>query len=262
MKDKAMVLAALARELAAADADGRRIPRLTQQYAELDLADAYAIQSLQRDQRRGEGVGIVGYKIGSTMPSKIRQLGLEEPMYGFLTEHGRIADGAELALGELHQPRVEMEFAFVTAEELAGAACDAGTVLAATAHAVPGIEIIDSRYQPGAFDPVAAIADNVSTWRYVLGEARFDPREVDLPVLGGTLYRNGEVIASGTGGAVMGHPAESVAGLIRHLARRGEVLPAGSVVLTGGLSDALPVTAGDRIEARFMGLGRVCCGFV
>jgi 2-oxo-3-hexenedioate decarboxylase len=39
------------------------------------------------------------------------------------------------------------------------------------------------------------------------------------------------------------------------LSRRGEMLPAGALILTGGASAAVAVKAGDQIEVRIQGLG-------
>ena len=40
-----------------------------------------------------------------------------------------------------------------------------------------------------------------------------------------------------------------------HLALRGRDLPAGSSVMTGGVTKAIAVKAGDSVTVRFQGLG-------
>jgi 2-oxo-3-hexenedioate decarboxylase len=85
-----------------------------------------------------------------------------------------------------------------------------------------------------------------------------DPRDAgDLRLVGCVLRANGEVVATAAGGAVMGHPAASVAWLVNRLAARGETLPPGSIVLSGGLTAPVPVTAGSCVTAEFDGLGTV-----
>ena len=54
----------------------------------------------------------------------------------------------------------------------------------------------------------------------------------------------------------MGDPAAAVAWLATALAARGEHLPAGSVVLSGGLT-APPLYPGASVVAEFDGLGSV-----
>ncbi|MEX0870556.1 MAG: hypothetical protein WDZ65_01995, partial [Aquisalimonadaceae bacterium] len=240
----------------------RPVPKVTLDYPGMDMEDAYAVQRTIRALKESRGVLVPGYKIGLTSTVKMRPLGVTEPLYGFLTDYGRIADGGEVRLGELIGPRVEMELAFVTCRDLRGPDCDVETVLDATAYVSPAMEILDSRYETSPFDVVAGVADNMSTARYVLGTSRLDPRAVDLALLGAVLRFNDEVVATGAGAAVLGNPAASLAWLVSKLWEHDGYVPAGSVVLTGGFSDALPVAAGDRAIAQFAGVGRASCRFV
>jgi hypothetical protein len=69
-------------------------------------------------------------------------------------------------------------------------------------------------------------------------------------------------VALGAGAAVLGHPAAAVAMLVNHLGERGQVLPAGSLVLSGGVTEAIAVKAGDHVNLRIQGLGSVSLRFV
>jgi 2-oxo-3-hexenedioate decarboxylase len=55
----------------------------------------------------------------------------------------------------------------------------------------------------------------------------------------------------------MGHPAASVAWLANQLAARGQTLKAGSLVLSGGLTDSVPLRADHSVTAEFDRLGAV-----
>ncbi|HVE19287.1 MAG TPA: fumarylacetoacetate hydrolase family protein, partial [Ilumatobacteraceae bacterium] len=83
------------------------------------------------------------------------------------------------------------------------------------------------------------------------------PEGLDLRLLGVVMQRNGEVVGTAAGAAVMGHPAASVVALVRWLADSGQALPAGSLVMTGGVTEALSVHAGDHVTARVQDLGTV-----
>jgi len=61
---------------------------------------------------------------------------------------------------------------------------------------------------------------------------------------------------------VLGHPASSVAMLANLLAERGEHIPAGSFIMTGGITAAVPVGPGDNITVRYQGLGSVSARFI
>jgi 2-oxo-3-hexenedioate decarboxylase len=225
------------------------------------LADGYVLQRALMKRAAARGAGLRGFKVGTTSAAAMARVGIDEPLYGFLERDDGVANGGVVDSAALIAPRIEMELAFVTGGDLSGAACDAETALAATAYVVPALEIIDSRYAAGAFDVVAAVADNMSTARHVLGEQRLDPREVDLRAVTATLEQDGREVARGSGAAVLGDPARSLAWLVRALARSGLSLPAGSVVLTGGLAGALPAPPGAAFVARFVPGGTVACAF-
>ena len=84
---------------------------------------------------------------------------------------------------------------------------------------------------------------------------------LDLRTLGVVLEKNGEPVAVGAGAAVLGHPAESVVMLANNLARRGEHIPAGSFIMTGGITAAVAVDRGDAITVRFQDLGNLSLRF-
>ena len=56
---------------------------------------------------------------------------------------------------------------------------------------------------------------------------------------------------------MLGHPASSVAWLVRKLATRGEGLKAGHIILSGAITEAVAVEPGDCITARFDQIGTV-----
>jgi 2-keto-4-pentenoate hydratase len=133
----------------------------------------------------------------------------------------------------------------------------AAAVIAATDAIVGAVEIMDSRYRE-RFRLPDSVADNAGAARVVLGSRPRSPSELeDLALIGCVFWSRGEVVGTAAGGAVMGHPAAAVAWLVNTLAARGEHLPAGSVVLSGGLTAAVPLIGGDRLTAEFDGLGSV-----
>jgi 2-oxo-3-hexenedioate decarboxylase len=64
------------------------------------------------------------------------------------------------------------------------------------------------------------------------------------------------------GAAVLGHPAAAIAMMANHLGARGQEIPAGTFIMTGGVTEAIPVAAGDNILVRFQDLGSVSMRFV
>jgi 2-oxo-3-hexenedioate decarboxylase len=135
-------------------------------------------------------------------------------------------------------------------------------VLAATDFVLPGIEVIDSRYRDFKFDLKSVVADNTSAARFVVGGRAMRPDRLDLRTVGVVMEKNGEVVSLGAGAAVLGHPAAAVAMLANHLGRRGQEIPAGSVILSGGVTEAVSVESGDHVCLRLQDLGSVSLRFV
>ena len=112
------------------------------------------------------------------------------------------------------------------------------------------------------FDLKSVVADNCSSSRYVIGGRIRPVADLDLRTLGVVLEKNGQVVALGAGAAVLGHPAAAVAMLANHLGARGEEIPAGSLILSGGITEAVMVQKGDNVSLRIQDLGSVSCRFV
>lgn len=255
-------IARLAAHLDAAETERREVHKITDDYPDMDWEDAYAIQDALRALKEARGVRVAGLKMGLTSHAKMRQMGVVDPVYGFITDYGAVADGGEIDTKSLIHPKVEAEIAFVTRRPLRGPGCHIGTVLAATDFILPAVEIIDSRYENFRFDLKSVIADNTSSARYVLGGTHRNAEGIDLKNLGVVMEKNGEVVAMASGAAVLGHPAQSVAMLANMLGARGREIPAGTLILTGGVTEAVAVAAGDNVTVRYQHLGSVSMRFV
>ena len=59
-------------------------------------------------------MGVAGLKMGFTSRAKMAQMGVKDPINGYLTEVGRIAPGGVVRRGDFIFPRVEAEIAVVT----------------------------------------------------------------------------------------------------------------------------------------------------
>jgi len=122
---------------------------------------------------------------------------------------------------------------------------------------IPALEIIDSRVRDWKIKLPDTVADNASSARIVLGGVLTSLPAVDLRTVGMVMEKNGEVLATAAGAAVLGHPAGAVAWLANKLAVYGIPLRKGEVILSGSLTAAAPVAAGDFFRADFGLLGDV-----
>ena len=252
----------LAKHCEDAELNAQEITKITDDYPEMTYEDAYDIQWTARKAKEARGTKIVGMKMGLTSQAKMKQMGVPNPCYGYLADYFSFGDGAEIKIDELIHPKVEAEIAFVLKDDLTGPGCHIGDVLAATDFVMPAVEIIDSRYKDFKFDLKSVIADNSSSSRYVTGGRMRDIKDLDLKTLGVVMEINGEVVQLGAGAAVLGHPATAIAMLANMMGERGEILKAGSYILSGAITAAMSVKKGDNVTVKFQDLGTLTMKFV
>ncbi|MDP2419226.1 MAG: 2-oxo-3-hexenedioate decarboxylase [Hydrogenophaga sp.] len=236
--------------------------KITDDFPGMDWEDAYAIQAAILARKLARGQRLMGLKAGLTSFAKMKQMGVNSPVFGFMTDDYAVPHGGEAKMAELIHPKVEPEIAFVTKKALRGPGCHIGTVLDATDFVLPGIEVIDSRYRDFKFDLKSVIADNTSAARFVVGGSPARVSGLDLRTVGIVLEKNGLPVAFGAGAAVLGHPATAIAMLANHLGARGQEIPAGTLILSGGITEAVAVAAGDHVSLRVQGMGSTSLRFI
>ena len=259
--DNATILK-LADHLETAELKAYDVTKITDDHPDMDWDDAYAIQDEIRRRKEGRGNKTVGLKAGLTSFAKMKQMGVEVPVFGFVSDYMSSPDGADIKTSELIHPKVEAEICVVTKAPLSGPGCHLGAVMAAIDFVVPAVEIIDSRYRDFKFDLKSVIADNTSASRFVVGGRPRNLDELDLRTLGVVMEKNGGIVAMAAGAAVLGHPLAAVVMLANHLGARGQEIPAGTFIMTGGVTEAIAVQAGDSVNVRFQDLGSVSMKFV
>ena len=236
--------------------------KITNRFPDMDWEDAYAVQAAILARKFARGHKLAGLKAGLTSFAKMKQMGVETPIFGFMTDDYIVPEGGTCAVSELIHPKVEPEIAFVTRKALKGPGCHIGAVLEATDFVLPGIEVIDSRYRDFKFDLKSVIADNTSASRFVVGGTPSRLDGLDLRTLGVVMEKNGVPVAFGAGAAVLGHPATAIAMLANHLGARGQEIPAGTLILSGGITEAIAVTAGDHVTLKIQSLGSTSLRFI
>lgn len=226
-----------------------------------DLPAAYAVQQGLVQARIAGGVRVVGRKIGATSEAVQRQLGVDQPDFGYLLSDMDVSAGARpgadpISMRTLVQPRVEAEVAFRLARDIAPAdeaEITLDLVRDAVEVALPALEIVDSRIENWDIGFTDTVADNASSGLYVVGEqgrplSELEPREVVM-----SLTINGEERSAGTGAACLGDPLEALRWLAVQAYRFGDPLQAGHLILSGALGPFVPFAAGDDVVATISG---------
>ncbi|GAB7020747.1 2-keto-4-pentenoate hydratase [Halostagnicola bangensis] len=231
------------------------IPPLTDE-KEISVDEAYEIQSGVIDRICGDDGRITGHKLGLVSEAKQEQLGIQEPIFGSVTEE-TVLDGATIPTDSLISPRLEAEIGLILDEDIS-APVTPTDILTSTRAVVPVVEILESRFQgwtiPSAQD---VIADNTSAGRVFVGETLRGVTDVDLAMESVVISVNGELEATGVGADIMGHPARAVAWLGNRLDELDEGLKAGELILTGGINAAIDIEPGDVYHIKFANIGEI-----
>ena len=233
------------------------ISPLTTSYPSITVDEAYHIQLAQINARLANGDVIVGKKIGLTSKVMQQMFNVTEPDYGHILASMVLADGDEIAINQMIQPKIEFEIAFVLKEDVEGPGVTAQQIIAATDYVVPAFEIIDSRIADWKIRFEDTVADNGSSAYAILGGKPKRLDEVNLETLGMNILKNGQFIDHATGAAVMGNPVNAVVWLANALGQYNIGLKKGEFVLSGALTAALPIDAGDTFTADFAHLGAI-----
>jgi len=242
-----------------------RLPELPEAARPQDAEDAYRCQELLvRQLLERYGGAVMGYKVACTNPVAQRQLNVDGPFYGHLLAPFCFGSPARLRADQFVERVIEAEFAFLLGRDLPPTAAPRPIeeIAEAVAGVLPGIEIVDSRFD--SWTTVGApslIADNACNAAWVRGALREDWRGLDLAAQAVRLTVNGKVERQGSGSAVLGHPLNALQWLENTLSSRGLGLRAGQYVTTGVTTEVYWAARGDRIIADFGPVGTVELAF-
>jgi 2-keto-4-pentenoate hydratase len=236
-----------------------RIPidPLTDTYPGITIEQAYGVQLNAMEKLLAEGRKVVGKKIGLTSPPMQQFLNVSEPDYGHLLDDMLIYQGEEIPMSRLLQPRIEGEIAFILERDLLGPGVNPMDVIRVTAGVTAALEIIDSRVRDWKIKIQDTVADNASSGVFVLGSKLIPLLGLDLRHVGFVMTKNGQLVSTGAGAAVLGDPVQAVAWLANKMGEYGISLKAGEIILSGSAAAALPVQSGDVFHLTVDRLGDV-----
>lgn len=243
MNDK-LNLQSIAQLLFESFVNNQAISPITETYPSITIEDSYQIQKELINLHKSYGRKVVGHKIGLTSEGIQKQFNVYEPDFGVVFSEFVYETGSEIDSKEMIYPRIEAEIGFILGKDLKGPNLSVSDVLAATKAVVPSFEIIDSRLKDWKIKISDTIADNGSHWGVVFGNPITFTNQFDLRHIGLVLERDGKVLGTAAGAAVLGHPASSVAWLANKLSMWDEALEAGSIVLSGSLTPAFDLLPG------------------
>lgn len=235
----------IASTLHIAEKTGNPIKKISSKFADMTMEDAYKIQELGTGLRVGEGMHIIGRKIGITSKGMQHQLNATTPDYGCLLSDMLLREGEPCMMSGLISPRIEGEIAFVLDHDLKGPDVTIADVYNSTAWVFPCFEVCDTRIENWDVTVLDTISDNAGGSKFVMGSAPKRLSEINPKLIGMLVEKNGEAIDSAAGAEVMGNPVASVAWLANKLSEFDISLKAGDIILSGAFLSAIPAVAGD-----------------
>lgn len=218
----------------------------------VSLAQAYEIQKLSMEQRFERGEKLVGYKMGFTSHAKMKQMGVDDLIWGHLTDAMLIHVDGSIDLTHYVHPRAEPEIAFLLKKPLSGTITLEEALDAIDAIA-PAIEVIDSRYKNFKFSLEDVVADNCSSSGFVIGD--WQPKDSNIDDLLMNLNVNGETVHSGSSNDILDHPINSLIEAARCISAEGNTLEAGQIILAGAATAAVALEPNQTISVDVAGLG-------
>ena len=220
----------------------------------MSIDQAYETQDLLIHKRLDRGEKITGYKLGFTSKAKMQQMGVDDLIWGVLTDKMEIKSGENIDLNQYIHPRAEPEVAFRISKDIQQKISlkDIPNYIDKMAVA---IEVIDSRYKNFKFSLEDVIADNCSSIGYCIGE--WQDLKDDITGLPIHLKFDDNVVQSGSTEAILDNPYQSIVELSRLASEKHLVLKKGQIILAGAATAAEWLKPQNKVSAELRGFGEV-----
>lgn len=237
-----------------------------------------ALPETMRPKTRGEGYeaaavvaersgsSVAGWKIAATSEAGQRHINVDGPIIGRILKSRLLPQGASVALGDNIMRVAEAEFAFGFVKDLPTRVTPYSEeeALDAVGSLHLSIEVPDSRYCD--FTKVGAaqlIADTACASWLVLGHAVGRPwRDIDLSTHAVRGFKNGKLLAGGTGKAVLGDPRRALTWFVNEASAFAGGVTAGQFVTTGTCIVPMAIAPGDEVTVDYGVLGTISCRIV
>jgi 2-oxo-3-hexenedioate decarboxylase len=247
-------------ELLAARDSVRPIETITGADPSFTVEDAYKVADQVRRLRIARGERPLGYKIGFTNRGIWARYGVYGPIWGPVWDSTveRVDGGAAtISLAQFCAPRLEPEIMFGFARAPA-AGRDLRELFDCIEWIAHGFEIVDTHFAGWRFAAADTVADFALHGRLFVGPrvpvSRFD-REAAAAELAATrvvLSCDGGDVEEGRADIVLDGPLHAMRLWIDAMAAQPQRWPivAGDIVSTGTITDAAPLSPGQRWQTR------------
>jgi 2-keto-4-pentenoate hydratase len=219
----------------------------------LTLPEAYFVQR-QVVQRLAKPVAVAGFRAALTRPRGQVAFNVQGPVTGVIFKAGVLRGAPALSLRQFPGLTIAPGLAFLLRARIAQPLASADGVESLVSAVFPVIDLANEDFerktQVSATDLVAG---NAAFGRVLLGKPLPDTRPETFNGVLVELAHQSRVIDRGRGVNLMGDQRNALRWLINTLLAQGWELPAGTLLMTGGLSDPVPAKPGEYI-ARYWDL--------
>ncbi|MGI9260550.1 MAG: ester cyclase, partial [Woeseiaceae bacterium] len=226
---------------------------LSVNFPDLSRERAYAIQQHRLEQTSSAENAHVGWKLGWT---RMTNFGEEmDPIMGHYLQSRVHQTGTPVSTRGFTEgtASAEPEIVFYLKKDLPGPTVTRDELL----DAIEGVGIAMEFVNWRALEPRTrehAIADNGIAAGVILGQRRYDVRELDFSQIEGSVTVNSAETSIGRTTSIMGKdPVEGLLWAANELPKYGMHLKAGQFVVSGTVCPPLPVSAGDTANIAFTG---------
>jgi 2-keto-4-pentenoate hydratase len=222
MDDRVRIVAARLEE---ARRTGGKIPPLTDDVRPRDEREAAAVRDTVMRLRKSRHAG---WKVALSPAGEVTASPILSD--GLLKSPTHVSSPQTASLGI----EAELAFRMKRAFPVAGETISAQSALDVIDAVMPALELLDSRYETGFGSPrLDLLADHLGNFGVILGSVLRDWRERDLGAVAMSLALAGPRPETISGAHPLGDPIAPLVALAKHLARNGESIAPGDVVITG-----------------------------
>ena len=152
MKLDQATIARLAEHLENAELQAHDVVKITDEHPGMDWDDAYAVQDAILARKLARGARVVGLKAGLTSPAKMKQMGVTEPVFGFLVDAHAVAEGAAGIEAFVDDQRVLVELRPILDHQFGlPLGARVGDIDIADASCGCGLDLFPILFDPGEF---------------------------------------------------------------------------------------------------------------
>jgi 2-keto-4-pentenoate hydratase len=223
------------------------LPALSSYGAEIPLADAYAIQRLLVKELATQSP-VVGYKAELTTPMSRVKMIAAAPVFTAVLKRDLLSPGTDVGPAKPGEHSIAAAIGYVVKRRIEAPIANPAVLPGLIARAVPVVMILDLKFENrSAVRAEDLVAANGAHTHLIVGKDFPDTAPAAADGVLVEVLHEGNVIDRARGTNIMGSQAQALLWLVNEIVRQGRVIVPGQVLVTGPLSEPMPISPGDYV---------------